>query len=278
MSRVFNRSDGTFVFGRRTVTVATVLTASALVVGGGFAFAAAVTTSSPPVTFYACQNTKMKVISGSIMVGVKPKCSSGFEVVSWNATGPVGPAGSIGPTGPAGPSGATGPSGAPGVNGTDGTDGSRWLSGAGAPADDLGSNGDFYLDTSNGDVYSKYSSGAGGGGWHLQTNLQGKDGADGTLGTVIWRRNTVNVFGSGIHNLASACLAGEQVLGSGLDVQTIDYTGAAYGDPPLFKVYESHPTIIGGAQGWSVKIDNGELGTGGVSGFGLRVTVTALCA
>ena len=48
-----------------------------------------------------------------------------------------------GPQGPAGATGATGPAGL----------GSAWLQGAGAPSNSLGANGDFYLNSTNGDIY-----------------------------------------------------------------------------------------------------------------------------
>lgn len=67
-----------------------------------------------------------------------------------SATSLVGPTGA---TGAAGSAGATGPAGA---NGTNGTNGSTWYSGAGAPST-THTNGDFYLNTSNGDVYKQVS-------------------------------------------------------------------------------------------------------------------------
>lgn len=68
-------------------------------------------------------------------------------------------AGAVGPTGPAG------------------ADGSIWYSGAGAPAGGLGDIPDFYLNTSNGDVYTKAS-----GVWVQIENLTGPTGATGATG------------------------------------------------------------------------------------------------
>jgi hypothetical protein len=76
-----------------------------------------------------------------------------------------------GPTGPRGPRGLTGPSG------SGGGDGSAWYDGAGAPAGGLGDNGDYYLRTSNGDVYTKA-----GGVWSVTGNIEGSAGADGADG------------------------------------------------------------------------------------------------
>lgn len=84
--------------------------------------------------------------------------------------GPAGPVGSIGPTGSTGPTGATGPQGPQGDPGTGsgssggglpgqkGQDANRWLTGAGAPSDSLGSQGDFYFDQKTGNVYNKLAS------------------------------------------------------------------------------------------------------------------------
>lgn len=54
-----------------------------------------------------------------------------------------------------GPQGIQGNPGTNGTNGTNGAPGSVWYSGVGAPAGGLGVNGDFYLNTANGDVYQK---------------------------------------------------------------------------------------------------------------------------
>lgn len=77
----------------------------------------------------------------------------------------------------AGPAGATGKEGPKGEDGEDGTDGATWYSGAGAPEEVLGVNGDFYLRTSNEDVYKKI-----GGGWNIITNIKGEKGETGATG------------------------------------------------------------------------------------------------
>lgn len=59
-----------------------------------------------------------------------------------------------------------------------GSAGSVWRAGSGAPSDSLGANGDFYLDSANGDVYRKALDV-----YTFQTNLHGADGADGSDGT-----------------------------------------------------------------------------------------------
>lgn len=81
-----------------------------------------------------------------------------------------------GPAGPRGPRGPAGPRGADGVGGGGGS-GSTWYDGAGAPAGGLGVDGDYYLRTSNGDVYTKAA-----GAWSVTGNIKGADGADGADG------------------------------------------------------------------------------------------------
>lgn len=85
-----------------------------------------------------------------------------------------GPQGERGPRGPAGPRGPQGPAGSGGGGGG----GSTWYDGAGAPSGGLGVDGDYYLRTSNGDVYAKA-----GGVWGVVGNIQGPAGADGLNGT-----------------------------------------------------------------------------------------------
>lgn len=70
-----------------------------------------------------------------------------------------------------------GPAGTDGIDGGAGSPGAIWYSGAGAPAGGTGINGDFYLRTSNGDVYVK-SAGA----WSVIVNIMGPAGADGVDG------------------------------------------------------------------------------------------------
>jgi hypothetical protein len=58
-----------------------------------------------------------------------------------------------------------------GSNGTNGTNGSVWRNGSGVPSNSLGVNGDYYLNTANGDVYLKAS-----GTYSVVANIKGADG------------------------------------------------------------------------------------------------------
>ena len=75
--------------------------------------------------------------------------------------------------------GLTGATGSTGGIGPTGTAGSGWRSGAGVPAGGLGVVTDWYLNTSNGDVYEKTGAST----WTLQGNLKGPTGATGSNGT-----------------------------------------------------------------------------------------------
>ena len=71
------------------------------------------------------------------------------------ATGLPGATGETGSTGNTGLPGATGVAGATGATGTNGQTGSVWYSGSTGPTGGTGAVGDFWLNTSNGDVLEK---------------------------------------------------------------------------------------------------------------------------
>lgn len=84
------------------------------------------------------------------------------------------PAGSEGPQGPEGPEGPIGPAG---------EDGSMIYSGEGAPGNEVGTNGDYYLDQNTGELYGPKDSG----GWDDPIIvLMGEDGQDGEDGSQIY--------------------------------------------------------------------------------------------
>jgi len=76
-----------------------------------------------------------------------------------------------------GPAGATGATGQTGATGATGAKGVTWWNGTGTPTTSLGSDGDFYLDLANGDVYNKVS-----GLWLIVANIRGAMGAAGVQG------------------------------------------------------------------------------------------------
>lgn len=64
-----------------------------------------------------------------------------------------------------------------GANGTNGTNGSIWRDGSGVPSNSLGIDGDYYLRTTNGDVYLR-----GAGVYTVVGNIKGATGAAGSAG------------------------------------------------------------------------------------------------
>ena len=89
------------------------------------------------------------------------------------------PKGDTGATGPQGIQGETGSTGSTGSTGPAGSDGKTLLNGSGAPGSGLGVDGDFYIDTTNKDIYGPKASGAWGSGISY---IQGETGATGPQG------------------------------------------------------------------------------------------------
>lgn len=82
--------------------------------------------------------------------------------------------GAAGPEGDPGAPGADGLDGSDGAAGADGADGRTVLSGTGAPSSGLGANGDFYIDTTDWDIYGPKTAGA----WGAGTSLIGSSAAN----------------------------------------------------------------------------------------------------
>ena len=97
----------------------------------------------------------------------------------FGATGPTGPTGAIGPTGAQGLAGVDGATGPTGDTGPTGPTGASMLSGAGAPSNGVGADGDFYFDSTNTAVYGPKAAGA----WPGSgTSLIGPTGSTGPIG------------------------------------------------------------------------------------------------
>ena len=90
-------------------------------------------------------------------------------------------------TGPKGDPGQTGQTGKPGANGADGA---TWLFGTAVPSTQ-GKTGDFYLNTSNFDVYSKAT-----GSWVKTGNIKGATGERGTTGETGAKGVSMRVLGA----------------------------------------------------------------------------------
>jgi hypothetical protein len=143
------------------------------------------------------------------------------------AAGPQGPPGAAGPRGPAGPTGAAGASG------------SQIFSGNGAPAANLGNNGDYYLDKTNYFLYGPKTSN----GWGTPTLLRGAQGPQGPAGP------------SGV--------AGSQIFsGTGAPAANLGNIGDYYLDKSNVNFYGPKT-----ANGWGAPISlNGGTGSQGPAG------------
>jgi hypothetical protein len=160
-------------------------------------------------------------------------------------------------TGPQGIQGAPGEQGDPGPAGADGADGSVWYSGAGAPSDALGQNGDYYLNDSNGDVYTKLA-GTWGAAIDNLTGPQGpagQDGADGDTGPAGADGKTV--------------LSGSGAPGAGLGTNGdfyIDTTADAIYGPKTAGDWGTPTSIIGPAGADGATGSPGAAGADGADG------------
>ncbi len=134
--------------------------------------------------------TMSKFVAGLIItILVASAISAGIAVSTQLITGPRGPQGETGETGPQGPAGPqgekgetgdrgpAGDTGPAGPQGPAGVNGATWWNGTGVPSSSLGSNGDFYLNLANSDVYNKIS-----GSWMWVANIHGATGAQGPQG------------------------------------------------------------------------------------------------
>lgn len=101
-----------------------------------------------------------------------------FKICSIILIGITISCGKEGKTGPAGPIGLTGSTG---IQGIPGKDGAVILSGTGVPENNLGSNGDMYLDKNSSNLYGPRTST----GWGTPLTLKGENGQAGTNGSVM---------------------------------------------------------------------------------------------
>jgi len=118
-----------------------------------------------------------------------------------------------------------------GVDGLPGDDGKTVLSGSGAPGAGLGSNGDFYIDTTNEDIYGPKT---GGSTWGNATSLIGSTGPTGpgySAGSYNSSTGAVTLTGSGgSANVTTGDLRGED--GEDAEITGATATGLAAGATP----------------------------------------------
>lgn len=154
------------------------------------------------------------------------------------AAGPAGPKGDPGAPGAKGDTGANGTSGTNGAIGTNGTNGKTVLNGFGTPDDTLGTDGDFYIDTTANAIYGPKSSGS----WGSATSLVGPTGPSGATNKTIVTAPNYAVPAGGNASITPTCPSGKKAVGGGFSAVTI------------LQVTGSYP--VSGAESWEVDVHN----------------------
>ena len=137
------------------------------------------------------------------LVGVTGATGVTGSTGATGSTGPTGPTGATGPTGvtgDVGPTGPQGPQGIQGVQGIQGNAGFNVLQGSGAPSSGTGNVGDTYINTTNGDIYSKTGATT----WTVTGGLAGPIGATGPTGATGSTGATGATGSGGIDTYSSA--------------------------------------------------------------------------
>ena len=158
-----------------------------------------------------------------------------------SARGAAGLRGQKGDTGDMGPTGPQGPAGADGSGGGGGGSGSVWFHGSGVPSDALGSDGDYYLNTANGDVFQH----GGSVGWNYAGNIKGATGDTGPQGAAGSTGATGATGSTGPAGSNGA--AGTQIYsGTGAPADGLGSDGDYYIDSATWGLYQH-----GGSVGWN---------------------------
>lgn len=156
--------------------------------GGGAIVASASTTTPSNVRYSACLSPGTGTLS-KVTSGATPKCEAGSRVIAWNEQGVKGAAG---------------------ATGVAGTRGSLWSTGTTAPTVISGQQaGDFYLDTTTGNVYEVIA-----GSWTVSGSLVGLRGPAGAAGTpgVAGARGSLWSTGASAPSVISGQQAGDLYL------------------------------------------------------------------
>jgi hypothetical protein len=159
----------------KRIVIAIVLLGSGMIVGDAVSSFAATNSS----IINSCVDRK----SGSMRYISRGRCKKTEISISWNVQGATGPRGAAGEQGLQGPRGLTGEVGATGPQGMAGLNGSgvgsTIRSGGGSPTGGLGSDGDFYIDTTANRIHGPKVSSV----WPAGVSLIGPTGATGSTGT-----------------------------------------------------------------------------------------------
>jgi hypothetical protein len=182
-----------------------------------------------------------------------------FTDTQWGVAGYtlfVGPTGATGATGPAGPTGATG---ATGPAGPAGSPGSIWRSGNGVPHNSLGVNGDYYLNSANGDVYHKAL-----GTYSVHVNIKGPTGETGPVGEV-------GPAGPQIDGLSSDMAGGISVVGGvGCRYLSVGDGGSVFDNGAISTDGAGNLSINGSLNCSAMNTDNGLFSSDGNGNVSLQ--------
>ena len=159
-----------------------------------------------------------------------------------------------------GAKGEKGDTGAPGLNGSDGKDGldgSSLLNGKGVPENDLGKNGDSYIDLDTFDYYVKEN-----GAWKWAGNIKGKDGSNGEAGSE-GKQGEQGIQGEKGDAGAEGSDGSSVRTGEGVPASSLGSDGDSYIDLDTFDYYVKE----NGAWKWAgnIKGKDGDDGKGIVS-------------
>lgn len=129
-----------------------------------------------------------------------------------------------------------------------GASGTIWRSGSGAPSNTLGVDGDFYLNTANGDVYTKT-----GGSYVLTTNITGATGAAGTNGIALLYSSPADVScdGTNLDNIAATYTVPANTLATNGDYVQVECVSLGSGSKfarPAFITVGINAIQSGGVQ------------------------------
>ncbi|MDU4147933.1 MAG: hypothetical protein E7H86_08995 [Bifidobacterium breve] len=157
--------------------------------------------------------------------------------------------------------GPKGPQGDPGQTGQPGADGATWLFGSSAPSSQ-GKTGDFYLNTSNFDIYSKAT-----GSWVKTGNIKGATGERGTNGATGAKGVSMRLMGAWSNSSA--------YVNNSDYIDIVTYSGNTYacktsntGQPPTNTTYW---TLIAQKGATGAKGADGEKGEKGEPGDTVKV-------
>ena len=176
----------------------------------------------------------------------------------------VGATGPTGATGAAGANGATGPTGAAGATGVAGV-AESWHTGSGAPANNLGSVGDWYFRTSNNQILEKTAATT----WTSRATITGTTGATGATGPA-GANGAAGATGAtgatGAGGASSGWYGGTGNVGNGQYNQGDWYLRTSTGD-----IFEKTGSLTW-TQRMNIMGPTGPTGSGGGSGSGWALT------